>query len=173
MVNKRETIYFIIYISDKRLSSFFNISLILCVSFTYIFFFPYLFRFNFVVSERNVHILLCRHIWAELSLLFWTFLSGKFFPDTWGGGGGRGRVHVHPVHPLRTRLCFLFRFHEKNVETSIRASARKRKSFDSFACACFTSCSCIKVVFTVKQELLFLCLFLSLFLRRLCKPGLI
>ena len=44
-----------------------------------------------MVSERNVHILFCRHIWAELSLLFWTFLSGTFFP-----GGG---VHVHPVHP--------------------------------------------------------------------------
>ena len=32
-----------------------------------------------------MHILFCRHIWAELSLLFWTFLSGTFFP---GGGGG-------------------------------------------------------------------------------------
>ena len=25
-----------------------------------------------------MHILFCRHIWAELSLLFWTFLSGTF-----------------------------------------------------------------------------------------------
>ena len=33
-------------------------------------FFPYRFRINFVVSERNVHILFCRHIWVELSLLF-------------------------------------------------------------------------------------------------------
>ena len=38
-----------------------------------------------------MHILFCRHIWAKLSRLFWTFLSGTFFP-----GGG---VHVHPVHP--------------------------------------------------------------------------
>ena len=42
-------------------------------------------------------ILFCRYIWAELSLLFWTFLSETLFP---GGGGGEGRrVHVHPVHP--------------------------------------------------------------------------
>ena len=41
-----------------------------------------------------MHILFCRHIWAELSLPFWTFLSGTFFP-----GGGGGGVHVHPVHP--------------------------------------------------------------------------
>ena len=48
-------------------------------------FFPYLFRFNFVVSERNVHILFCRHIWAELSHLFWTFLS-ETFSQVRGGG---------------------------------------------------------------------------------------
>ena len=42
-----------------------------------------------------MHILFCRHIWAELSLLFWTFLSGTFVL----GGGGGGGVHVHPVHP--------------------------------------------------------------------------
>ena len=47
-----------------------------------------------MVSERNVHILFCRHVWAELSLLFWTFLSGTFFPGEGGGGG----MHVHPVH---------------------------------------------------------------------------
>ena len=41
----------------------------------------------------------CRHIWAELSLLFWTFLSGTFFP---GGGGGGARAPSAP--PLRTRL---------------------------------------------------------------------
>ena len=53
--------------------------------FTLFFSFPYLFRFNFVISERNVHIPFCRHTWAELSLLSWRFLSGTFFP---GGGGG-------------------------------------------------------------------------------------
>ena len=36
-----------------------------------------------------MHILFCRQIWAELSVLFWTFLSGTFFPR-WGGGGGGG-----------------------------------------------------------------------------------
>ena len=39
----------------------------------------------------------------------------------------------------------MFRFHEKNVEASTRASARKRKRFDSCTCEhCFTSCSSIK-----------------------------
>ena len=95
IINKREIIYFIISISS------FLISLILSSSFTYIFlFFPYLFRFNFVVSEQNVHILFCRHIWAELSLLSWTFLSGTFFPS--GGGGVRACTQCTP---LRTRLC--------------------------------------------------------------------
>ena len=52
-----------------------------------------------------MHILFCRHIWAELSLLFWTFLSGTFFPGVCGGGGG---VHVHPVHPPCVRAwCFI------------------------------------------------------------------
>ena len=57
--------------------------------------FPYLFCFNFVASERNVHILFCRHIWAELSLLFWTFLSGTFSP----GGGGDARAPSAPPPP--------------------------------------------------------------------------
>ena len=99
MVNKRETIYFIIFIFDKRLSSFLFLKFY-PFSFTYIFFFPYLFRFNFVVSERNVHIIFCRHIWAELSLLFWTFLSGTFFPGVCvcvsGGGGGSARAPSAP-----------------------------------------------------------------------------
>ena len=93
MVNKREKN--LLYNSDKRLSSFF-IFLILTFSFYYFLLFPLLFRFNFVVSEQNVHILSCRYILAELSLLFWTFLSGTLSP---GGGGAR-----HPVHPpLRMR----------------------------------------------------------------------
>ena len=49
--------------------------------------------------ERNVHILFCRYIWAELSLLFWTFLSGTFFP--WWGGA---RAPSKPPPPPRTRL---------------------------------------------------------------------
>ena len=55
---------------------------------------------------------------------------------------------------------FIFGFHKKNVEESTRASARKRKCFDQCACACLTSCSCVKAVFTVKQELLVLRLYL-------------
>ena len=47
-----------------------------------------------MVSEHNVHILFCRHIWAELSLLFWTFLSGTFFP---GGGGGARAPSAPPL----------------------------------------------------------------------------
>ena len=102
MVNKCETIYFII--SNFRQTAFvflslFNfIPLLLLISS----FFPYLFRFNFVIFEWNVHILdilFCRHIWSELSLLFWIFLSGTFFPGWGEGGGGGGGLHVHPVHP--------------------------------------------------------------------------
>ena len=58
---------------------------------------PHFFRFNFVVSERNVHILFCWHIWVELSLLFWTFqrlLSGTIFPV---GGGGCTRTQCTPA----------------------------------------------------------------------------
>ena len=102
MVNKREKN--LLYNSDKRLSSFF-IFLILTLSFYYFLLFPQLFRFNFVVSERNVHILFCRHIWAELSLLFWTFLRGTFFSPCGGGGGGSARA-PSATPPLRTRLVF-------------------------------------------------------------------
>ena len=66
MVNKREKIYFIVSISDKRLSLFF----LLCCPFVLLFssFFPYLFCFNFVISERNVNSFLP------------TYLGGTFFP---------------------------------------------------------------------------------------------
>ena len=54
--------------------------------------------FNLAVSERNMHILYCRHIWAELSPLL-DISERNFFPG-WGGG-----VHVYPVHPLCIRAC--------------------------------------------------------------------
>ena len=54
-----------------------------------------------------MHILLCRHIWAELSILFWTFLSGTFFPGGGGGGGGGGGCMCTQCTPLRTRLTQL------------------------------------------------------------------
>ena len=84
MVNVHEKIHFIISISDERLSSFF----ISFISFL-LFFFPYLFRFNFVLSEGNVH------------SFFPTYLGGAFSPlldiSEWnifyklgvGGGGAR------------------------------------------------------------------------------------
>ena len=105
MVNKREAINFIIYISDKRISSFF-ISLILSLFFyLYIFFFPNRFCFNFVISEQNVHI---------FSILD---ISERNFFSRWGGGGG---VHVHPVHPpVRTRLGNLNPFSIGKLSTSI------------------------------------------------------
>ena len=82
MVINVEKIYFVISISDKRLSSLL-IYFILSFFVSSFLFFPYLFRFNFVVSEQNQSILFCLHIWAEPSFLFWTFLSGTFF--RWGG----------------------------------------------------------------------------------------
>ena len=96
-VNKRETIYFIISVYDKRLSSFF-ISLILSLFFYLHLLFPLPFCFNFVVSERNVHSFLPTYL-AEFSLLFWTFLSGTFF-QVGGGGGARA-----PIAPPCVRAC--------------------------------------------------------------------
>ena len=83
----------------RQTAVFFLYFLILSLSFySFFFFFPYLFRFNFVASERNVHILFCRHIWAELSLLFWTFLRSFF--SSWEGA----HAPSAPPTPLRTRL---------------------------------------------------------------------
>ena len=62
------------------------------------------FRCNFVVCERNVHILFCWHIWAELSLFLWTFLSGTRFPG--GGGGGCTCTQCTPP-PTCVRACIV------------------------------------------------------------------
>ena len=79
MVNKREKN--LLYNFYFRQTAF---SLILSLFFyLYLLFFPYLFRFNFFVSEWNVHILFCRHIWAELSLLL--DISERNFLPRWGG----------------------------------------------------------------------------------------
>ena len=87
MVNKCEIIYFI------RLSSFF-ISLILSL-----FFYWNLFHFNFVVSERNMHILFLP---TYLGGTFSPLLDISELPELFFPGGG---VHVHPVHPpLHVRL---------------------------------------------------------------------
>ena len=80
MVNKCEKIFFIPYISDKRLSSFFLYFIPFHIVFSS--FFPFLFRFKFVLSEQNVHSFLP------------TYLGGTFFPllDVYERSflGGRG-----------------------------------------------------------------------------------
>ena len=115
MVNKREKIDCIISISDKRLLSFF-ISLILSLFFYLYLLSPYLFRFNFVVSERNVHILfLPTYLGGTLTPLL-DISERNFFPR-WGG------VHVHPVHPPCVRACktiFTYTMTRKSTFENIR-----------------------------------------------------
>ena len=98
MLNKRDYLLHNFYFQQRAILflHFFNfIPFLLLIPF-----FPLrFFRFNFVVSERNVHVLFCRHIWAELSLLFWIFLSGTFFQVA-------GGVHVHPVHSPWVRAWY-------------------------------------------------------------------
>ena len=88
MVNKRE--------NNLLYNFYFRQTAILFLYFfnfiPYCFFFsPYLLRFNFVVSERNVHSLLS------------TYFGGTFLPfldvserNRWGGGGGGGVVARAP-----------------------------------------------------------------------------
>ena len=73
-----------------------------------------------------MHILFCRHIWAELSLLIWTFLSGTFFPG--GGGGGAARATPPAYAPV---LCIyslqyetpLFSIHVFRTRRLVHASS--------------------------------------------------
>ena len=92
MVNKREKDLLIYNFHFRQTAipflSFFYFIPFLLLSFSFI---PYRFRLILLYLSRT-YILFCRHIWAELSFLFWKFLGGTFF----SGGGG---VHVHPVHP--------------------------------------------------------------------------
>ena len=103
VINKYEKIYFTTYISDKRLSSFFFFFSFIPFHILFSSFFPFFFRFKFVLSEQNVHSLLP------------TYLGGTSFPlldvyerSIFSGGEG---VRVHSVHspppPLRTRLVVL------------------------------------------------------------------
>ena len=98
MVNKRETMYFIISISDKRLSSFF-VSLNLSFLFYLYLLFPYLFRLNFVVSEQNVHISFDDISGGTFSPLL--DISERNFFSSLGGGGARA---PSAPPPLRTPL---------------------------------------------------------------------
>ena len=80
MVNKRETLY-----SDERLSSFF-ISLILSLFFYLYLLFPYLFRFNFVISElaERAHSFLTTYLGGTFSPLL--DISERNLFSRWGGG---------------------------------------------------------------------------------------
>ena len=97
MVNRREKIYWLykIYFGQTAILFlyFFNF-----VPFLSLFssFFPYHFRFNFVVSERNVHILFLP------TCLGGTFspLCGTFFP-----GGRGGCMCTQCTHPPCVRAC--------------------------------------------------------------------
>ena len=60
-------------------------------------FFPYLFRFNFVVSEQNVQILFWRHILGGTFSPLLDISERNIFPR-WG-------VHVYPVHPPCVHAC--------------------------------------------------------------------
>ena len=97
MVNKHETIYFIISISDKRLSSFL-ISLILSLFFLLIYyFFP-----TFFVLILSYLSGTCTFFFDDISgrnflSSFGHFWAEPFFPGG-GGGGGGGGVHMHPLH---------------------------------------------------------------------------
>ena len=88
MVNKRENIYCIILISDKRLSSFF-ISLILSLSFYSFFFFSFPFE--------RAHSFLPTYLGGTFSPLL-AISERNFFPR-WGGG-----ARAPSAPPLRTRL---------------------------------------------------------------------
>ena len=133
-----KNIYCITSISDKRLSSFF-ISLIFSLYFYSLLLFPLPFRFNFVVSERNVHILFCRHIWAELSLLFRTILSGTFFPGgRWGGGGWVGGVGCtctcnSPAYAPVNHLYFV----SVCVCVCVCVCVRERENYQKYIMSCF------------------------------------
>ena len=87
----KKSSYCIIYISNKRPSS----SLFLKFypfPFTLFFFFPTFFVLILSYMSGTRTIFFANIIWVELSLVFWTFLSGTFFPG--GGGGARARTDI-------------------------------------------------------------------------------
>ena len=118
MVNKREKIHCIIFISDKRLSSFF-ISLILSLSF-------YCFLLFSLPFGRCTFFFLSTYLGGTFSPLL-DISERNFFPR-WGVG-----VHVHPVHPPYVRVWSFHIPTKKRLCSQgkdVEASTRKRKSFD-------------------------------------------
>ena len=110
-VNKREkSLLYNFYFRQRAIPFLYFFCLF---RFSLFFFSPYLFRFNFVVSERNVHYFLP------------TYLGGTFFPSLdvsernnffSDGGGGMARAPSAP--PLRTRMFVSLKnctFFYKNV----------------------------------------------------------
>ena len=96
MVNKRENN--LLYNSYFRETAILILSFILSLSFYYFLLFSLTFFVLISSYLSGKYILFCRHNWAELSFLFWTFLSGTIFSS------GGGCTSTQCIPPLRTRL---------------------------------------------------------------------
>ena len=96
MVNKREK-NLLIYNFYFRQTAILFLSFALSLSF-YSLLFSLTFFALILLYLSGMYILFCRHIWAELSFLFWTFLSGTFFQV------GECTYTQCTPPPLRTRL---------------------------------------------------------------------
>ena len=103
MVNKREKN--LLYNFYFRQTAILILSFMLSLSFYSFLLFSLTFFVSILLYLRGTHILFCRHIWAELSFLFWTFLSGFFF----SGGGGCTCTQCTPLAyaPDLSVLCSL------------------------------------------------------------------
>ena len=107
MVNKREKIYCIISISDKRLSSFFIFFNFSPFHLLFSSFFPTFFVLILSYLSGTRTFFLADISWRNF-LSSWTFLSGTFFP---GGGDTRAPsappVYAPAAHALQ-RCCDCF-----------------------------------------------------------------
>ena len=105
MVNKCEKFYFIAYISDKLLSSFF---LFYFIPFHILFFSFFLSFFDLNLSySSRMRILFCLHIWAELSFLFNFGVYERNLCGRWGGGGARASS-APPVYAPERGKKYIF-----------------------------------------------------------------
>ena len=94
MVNKREKN--LLYNFFFRQTAIFILSFVLSLSFYSFLLFSLTFFVLILLYLSGTYILFCRHIWAELSFLFWKFLSGTFFS---GGGVGGGCTCTQCIPP--------------------------------------------------------------------------